>query len=257
MIDDCCGVVRLSAPFDYGDETVTLDLTVFGAINWQDHPTTLEGAAAVLMPWNARVGHLPETGEAFVLYSYSRKIVPYVELDHIAVWQDIDGDGVVRSSTPGESALASDAVLIGSTKAWEIHSVSPSGKTVRLLQKQTNTPAPDTVIVPAPFEHAMVNVSESDPPRYFLDLVSVLPNTCQTFDGIEAERSGTEITVSITNRARGDDRGDCEWVSRFMTHSVALGTDFKPGVTYTIRVNGVLGPPILHAGPGEPERSSY
>ena len=251
VIDDCCGVVRLSAPFDYGDETVILELEVFGSIHWQDHPTTLEGVFAVLAPWNARVGHLPETGEAFVLYSYSRNIVLYTELDDIHVWQDIDGDGVVRYSTPGESARASDAVLIGSTKAWEIHSVSPSGKTVRLLQKQTNTPAPDTIVVPAPFEHAMVNVSESDPPHYFLDLVSVLPNTCQTFDGIEVERSGTEITVSITNRAPGGDRSDCEWVSRFMTHSVALGTDFTPGVTYTVRVNGVPGPPILNVGPGE------
>ena len=123
--------------------------------------------------------------------------------------------------------------------------------TLTITPVVADTPAPDTVVVPAPFEHAMVNVSESDLLHYFLDLVSVLPNTCQMLDGIEVERSGTKITVSITNRAPADDRSDCEWVSRFMTHSVALGTDFKPDVTYTVRVNGVPGPPILNAGPGE------
>ena len=41
-------------------------------------------------------------------------------------------------------------------------------------------------------EHAMVNVSESDPPHYFLDLVSVLPNTCRFAARrlMESKRSG-------------------------------------------------------------------
>lgn len=111
--------------------------------------------------------------------------------------------------------------------------------------------------MPAPFEYAMINVSESDPPHYFLDLMSVLPNTCQTFDGIEVERSGAEITVSITNRAPVGDPSGCVWVSRLMTHSVALGTDFTPDATYTIRVNGVFSLPILDADPRESGGVAY
>ena len=121
----------------------------------------------------------------------------------------------------------------------------------------TPTPAADTIVVLAPFEYAKLNVSESDSRHYFLDLMSVLPNNCQKFDGIELERSGTEITVSITNRAPVGDPSDCVWVSRLVTHSVALGTDFTPGATYTVRVNGVFSPPILDAGPRESGGVTY
>ena len=175
--------------------------------------------------------------------------------DFLVTLYDSDGNEEAWSDDYGDS-LASQILWVAPT-AGEYYLAVESADggtgtyTLTITTVAANTPAPVTVVVPAPFEHAMVNVSESDPPHYFLDLVSVLPNTCQTFDGIEVERSGTEITVSITNRAPGGDRSDCEWVSRFMTHSVALGTDFTPGATYTIRVNGVPGPPILNVYPGE------
>ena len=119
----------------------------------------------------------------------------------------------------------------------------------RVVPLPPTTPAPGTIVVPAPFEYARVNVSESDPPYYFLELVSVLPNTCHTFDRIDLSRSEEEITVSITNRLPGNLRAECRWESRFITHSLPLGSDFEPGETYTVRVNAPPGPPVKNPGP--------
>ena len=82
-----------------------------------------------------------------------------------------------------------------------------------------------------------MHVLESDPPQYFLEIRSGVPNTCHTFDRTEMERSGREITVSVINLVVTGDVV-CAEVYRSAPHVVALGSDFEPGVTYTARVNG-------------------
>ena len=90
--------------------------------------------------------------------------------------------------------------------------------------------------VGAPIENLTVHVLESDPVQYFLEIRAGLPNTCHTFDRIDVERLGPEITVTVINLvATGD--VVCAEVYRSAPHVVALGTDFEAGVTYTVGVN--------------------
>ena len=93
-----------------------------------------------------------------------------------------------------------------------------------------------TVEVAAPIENVAVNIAESDPPQYFLEITSGLSDACHTFDRVETERSGTEITVTVINRVVTGDVM-CAQVYETETNSVALGTDFNTGVAYTVRVN--------------------
>ena len=101
---------------------------------------------------------------------------------------------------------------------------------------RVETPTPETTEVRAPIDDVVVNIAESDPPQYFLEITSGLPDACHTFDRVETERSGTEITVTVINRVVTGDVM-CAQVYGTETNSVALGTDFDTGVTYTVRVN--------------------
>ena len=110
--------------------------------------------------------------------------------------------------------------------------------TVRVNDWETSfTTASATVEAEAPIEDVVVNIAESDPPQYFLEITSGLPDACHTFDRVEEERSGREITVSVINRVAPGEMG-CAEIYKTERHSVALGSDFEPGVTYTVRVNG-------------------
>ena len=93
-----------------------------------------------------------------------------------------------------------------------------------------------TVEVAAPIESVAVNIAESDPPQYFLEITSGLSDACHTFDRVETDRSGTAITVTVINKVVTGDVM-CAQVYETETNSVALGADFEPGTTYTVRVN--------------------
>ena len=109
--------------------------------------------------------------------------------------------------------------------------------TVRVNDRETSfTTEPETTEVPAPIDGVELNIDESDPPQYFLEVTSGLPDACHTFDRIETQRSGTEITVTVINRVVTGDVA-CAQVYGTETHSVALGSDFLPDVTYTALVN--------------------
>ena len=109
--------------------------------------------------------------------------------------------------------------------------------TVRVNDWETSfTTEPVTVEVEAPIEGVVVDVVASDPVRYFLEIEAGIPDTCHTFDRIDVERSGQELTVTVINRVVPDGM-DCAEIQRVAPHSVPLGSDFEPGVTYTVRVN--------------------
>ena len=100
----------------------------------------------------------------------------------------------------------------------------------------TTAAVPVEVDAEAPIEDVTVHVLESDPVQYFLEIRAGVPNTCHTFDRIDVERSGKEMTVAVINRVVTGDIA-CEEIQRVAPHSVALGSDFEPGATYTVRVN--------------------
>lgn len=104
-----------------------------------------------------------------------------------------------------------------------------------LRPRRDATAVPKTTEVHAPIEHATLTIAESDPPRYFLEITSGLTNGCHTLDRTDTRRAGTRITVSVINRVLTG--VPCTDIYGTESHSVALGSDFEPGVTYTVRVN--------------------
>ena len=99
---------------------------------------------------------------------------------------------------------------------------------------------PKLISAPAPIGRVEINVAESFPPQYFVDVVSGLPNGCARFDSIETSRSGDTIRLVVVNLVP-DPRSKvvCTMIYGTVQHHVALGTDFEPGHTYTVVVNDV------------------
>ncbi len=98
----------------------------------------------------------------------------------------------------------------------------------------------DLVSAPAPIERVEINVAESFPPQYFVDIVSGLPNGCARFDSIEMSRSGDTIQLVVMNLVPGPGSNvACTMIYGTVQHHVALGTDFEAARTYTVVVNDV------------------
>jgi hypothetical protein len=104
-----------------------------------------------------------------------------------------------------------------------------------------NAPLDDTVSytqVPAPIESMTVMSTRTDPPQYIAAITSGLPNSCVRLDTYNTEREGNRTTVSIMNLAPGPDTICAQVYGTVDTH-VALGSDFKSGQEYSVRVNDV------------------
>ena len=91
---------------------------------------------------------------------------------------------------------------------------------------------------PAPIEDVAIWADESLPPEYFLDVVSWEPTICDHFDSYNVTRAdSTTIIVDIFNLRSGT---VCFDESSYVEHTIPLGSDFVPGVNYTVEVNGVV-----------------
>jgi hypothetical protein len=66
---------------------------------------------------------------------------------------------------------------------------------------------------------------------------SGLPNGCATFGSYDMERDGDTVTVSVTNNVPEDQNTPCDMSYGTVETTVALGSDFEPGTTYTVLVN--------------------
>ena len=98
----------------------------------------------------------------------------------------------------------------------------------------------DLISAPAPIGRVEIDVAESFPPQYFVDIVSGLPNGCARFGSIETSRSGDTIRLVVVNVVpHPRSRVACTMIYGTVQHHVALGTDFEPGRTYTVVVNDV------------------
>ena len=102
--------------------------------------------------------------------------------------------------------------------------------------ERAETVTPETTEVPAPIDGVELNIAESDPPQYFLEVTSGLPDACHTFERIETQRAGTEITVTVINRVLTGDIA-CAQVYETESSTMFLGSEFEADVTYTVRVN--------------------
>ncbi len=95
---------------------------------------------------------------------------------------------------------------------------------------------PNPELVPSPIEGLTLNVMESFPVQYSLTITYGLPNGCARFDNATVVREGDMVGVIVQNSVP---TGDviCTDDYRIGTETVALGSDFKDGVSYTIRIN--------------------
>ena len=121
-------------------------------------------------------------------------------------------------------------------------------------QAATPTVDFDTVQVLAPIDAVEILIAESDPPQYFLHVVSGLPNGCVRFDSYDMMRDGDTIHVEVFNLEPADQNMVCTQVYGTVEHNIPLGSDFEPGKTFTVDVNGVIetfaAPSIVsHGGP--------
>ena len=90
----------------------------------------------------------------------------------------------------------------------------------------------------APIEAAELVVRESFPPRYAVRVTSGLPSGCAAFDRIELKREGRNLDLTVWNMVPADDSVVCTMIYAIARNTAELGSDFAPGRTYTVRVNG-------------------
>ncbi|MBI4297681.1 MAG: hypothetical protein HY676_04040 [Chloroflexi bacterium] len=98
---------------------------------------------------------------------------------------------------------------------------------------------PQQALALAPIESVEVIVLESAPPQYSAVVVSGLPNSCVTFAGYRVKRSDATIEIEVLNWRPVDTGVLCAQVYGTVRTVIPLGSDFQPGTTYTIMVNGV------------------
>ncbi len=123
------------------------------------------------------------------------------------------------------------------------------GQTYRMIVNDAETtaftlPRPDlpyTFIAASPIESAEVLTLESDPPQYQLRVVSGMPrgSGCSQFNGYEIRRKEADkIDVVVTHHQVSDPDVVCTADYPTVETYVPLGSDFDPGVEYTVTVNG-------------------
>ena len=131
------------------------------------------------------------------------------------------------------SAPTPDRVQTATPETTEVPAPIPTSAPT---PERAQTATPEATEVPAPIDGVELNIAESDPPQYFLEVTSGLPDACHTFERIETQRAGTEITVTVINRVLTGDIA-CAQVYETESSTMFLGSEFEADVTYTVRVN--------------------
>ena len=98
-------------------------------------------------------------------------------------------------------------------------------------------PAKPIVEVWAPIDEVEVSIMESFPPQYGVRVVSGLPSGCVEFGGISWEQDGDTIRVEVFNLEPAEAMV-CTAIYGMVENNLNLGSDFQPGRTYTVVVNG-------------------
>ena len=129
-----------------------------------------------------------------------------------------------------------------------IGSAFAPGQTYRVVVNGQETTAftpmepdfPHSFIDLSPIEKVEVGALESAPVQYELRVVSGLPKGggCSRFNGYEVRRSEPDkIDVSVTHHEVADPFVVCTADYPTLETSIPLGSDFEPGLEYTVRVN--------------------
>ncbi len=96
--------------------------------------------------------------------------------------------------------------------------------------------------VRAPIVRVAVRVAESYPPQYFADVTSALPDGCTRFARFTVRRTGDVMLVEVFNTVPADRGALCTMIYGEHESAVPLGSDFRPGTTVALDVNGTRQP---------------
>jgi len=99
-------------------------------------------------------------------------------------------------------------------------------------------PAPDPgrQTVPAPIDQIQVVIRESSPPQVTLNIKAGLPSGCALRESYSFGRNGDTFTVRVLN-SMPTGNVMCTMIYGTYELNIDLGTDFRPGATYTVQVN--------------------
>ena len=95
---------------------------------------------------------------------------------------------------------------------------------------------PGRQAVLAPIDRLDVRVLESSPPQYVLSVRAGLPSGCAEKNRHEAERVAEAITVTVLNWMPTGSP-PCTMIYGSYELNINLGSDFRPGTTYSVSVN--------------------
>ncbi len=115
----------------------------------------------------------------------------------------------------------------------------PSPRAVPPIPPSATAPIPPPAgrqFVPAPIDRLDVRILGSAPPRYMLNVLAGLPSGCAQKGSHKVDRTGDLITVTVLNSMPTGDVM-CTMIYGSYELSIDLGSDFRRGVTYTVRVN--------------------
>ena len=99
----------------------------------------------------------------------------------------------------------------------------------------------DTALVESPIEDVEIMVLERDPREYQLRIVSAMQHgsSCSQFNGYEIRRSeSNSIDVIVTHHHVAAKNVICTTDYPIVETIVPLGSEFEPGMEYTVSVNG-------------------
>lgn len=88
----------------------------------------------------------------------------------------------------------------------------------------------------APIDRLDVRILESSPPQYVLSVRAGLPSGCAEKNRHETERVAEAITVTVLNWMPTGSV-PCTMIYGSYELNINVGSDFRPGTTYSVTVN--------------------
>jgi len=97
-------------------------------------------------------------------------------------------------------------------------------------------PATARQAIAAPIDRMDIVILDSSPPQVTLNVMAGLPSGCAQRESHSVTRTGDTFTVSVLN-SMPTGNPVCDMIYGTYELSIDLGRDFRPGATYTVRVN--------------------
>ena len=166
----------------------------------------------------------------------------------------VDGKDIVATVTLMQPPPTSWAIPCNE-KVVELDTVLPiqaslePGQTYRVIVNDRVTTTfslpragfPDSALAESPIESAEIVVLERDPKEYQLRIVSAMQHgsSCSQFNGFEIRRSeSNSIDIIVTHHHVVAKDVICTTDYPIVETIVPLGSEFEPGMEYTVSVNG-------------------